>query len=135
MNVLQNRVLRIIFRLPYTVPVEPTRLQHGVLTVDQISILQSLLFMYKFHYNLLPKEFSNFFHQVSSIHTYNTRFVGDYRSTKIHSSLKLYSLGFMGPRFWNTLPYDLRAANYITFKKQIRLLIVNMHLYDFLPFQ
>ena len=129
--ILQNRVLKIIFRLPFSSSVEPAAT--NVLSIDQICIYQSLLFMYRYHNNLLPHTLSNLFSTASLVHSHNTRSIHDYRSTVIHSTLKMYSIGFFGPRFWNSLSSDYRTLTIDAFKRAVKRLIMSKHFCDFLP--
>ena len=46
----------------------------GLVKFFDIALFQIVIFMYKFHNNVLPAAFHPFFTKVTSVHNYNTRF-------------------------------------------------------------
>jgi len=52
--ILQKHVIRMVCKLPYLAPSSSSFTKLKLLTIEQINRYQILLFMYRFHHQLLP---------------------------------------------------------------------------------
>ena len=62
LNVLQKRIIRIIFLLTPLSSTVSTFTNNSLLNISQIHNLQTALFMFSYDFNSLPKIFSGFFY-------------------------------------------------------------------------
>ena len=61
--------------------------------------LDTALFMFQFHYHLLPKAFDNFFSLISSKHGYNTKLAlkTTYYIDQVRTNYGKFNIHFSGP--------------------------------------
>ena len=64
LNVLQKRIIRIVFLSPFLSSTKSTFVNNNLLNIHQIHSLQIALFMFSYDYNALPKIFTGFFLKV-----------------------------------------------------------------------
>ena len=123
LNVLFNQALRTINFLKRTDKNnKQLYLDENILTLEQMFKLELGKFCFKFHQNVLPYSFNNYFTAISDIHRYNTR---NFKNRfYIHKQLKqtgLKTLSFMGAKFWNTIPNKLKKQKSIyAFSKHLK---------------
>ena len=67
--------------------------------------------MYKYHYQLLPLVFQNFFDALTSIHSYNTRQASkkSYYVPKAKTNYGIFNIRFQGPKIWNSIDESLES--------------------------
>ena len=87
---------------------------YNILHHENITTYQLGLFMYCFHYKLLPSNFDNYFCQGISIHKYNTMYSCHYRSYPARTKVMQFSVKCSGPKVLNTLPQELIQAPTLT---------------------
>ena len=98
----------------------------NLLTLENINRYQILLFMFRYHHNLLPKSFTIFFQTGIQIHSHYTRFSHYYRSHYARIRTKEFSIHCTGPLLWNGLPEELKTLPLLnSFKYQLKQLLVN----------
>jgi hypothetical protein len=123
---LQKRAVRIIARAPRSSHTGPLFSDLQILRFCQINKLQVCDFFYRFDHNLLPIVYRCFFQQGSDVHPYYTRNSRSYRSVQAHSNSRRFSVRFMGPAVWNSLPLNIKQApNLHIFKKNLRSYLIN----------
>ena len=83
---LQKRAMCIITFSKPDEHSEPLFKELEILKLGDLVSLHNALFLYRYHKNLLPSSFDNFFQSVSSIHQYKTRLAS--RSTYYINSVK-----------------------------------------------
>jgi len=61
--------------------------------------MQTAVFMFQYHHNLLPKVFDNYFTCISSKHHYNSRLASKstYHIDQVRTNYGKFSLHFSGP--------------------------------------
>ena len=85
------------------------------------SSLQVSYFMYLYHNGALPLSFTQIFQTGSQIHQYSTRYSHLYRPYTCRTNIKKFSILFQGPRIWNSLPNNIKAApTFNAFKRLIK---------------
>ena len=86
-----------------------------------------LIFMYKFHNDLLPSVFRDFFISVNTIHNYNTRLASreTYYFPKVRTNYGIFNIGFQGPIEWNSINENLKSCSFALFKFKIKQSFLN----------
>ena len=86
--------------------------------------------MFKYHHQLLPKAFDNYFQSVSTIHRYNTRLASrsSYYAEPIRTNFGRFSFKYNGPILWNTLDEKVKTLSLHQFKSKLKSNIVNSYL-------
>ena len=80
------------------------------------------------HFNdTLPNRFNNFFHEVNTSHTYNTRAARNrnYTTISCRTSRGQRSIRFYGPKIWNNIPLPHRNLSKLKFKKECKIRILS----------
>ena len=81
------------------------------------------IFMYKYHYQLLPLVFQNFFDALTSIHSYNTRQASkkSYYIPKARTNYGIFNIRFQGPKVWNSIDESFKSLTSLKkFKKKLK---------------
>lgn len=124
--ILQKRAIRTIFKIAWRTSTEQMFSTHKLLSLVNINKLQVLLFMYRFHHNLLPPSFKSYFSTGSMFHAYLTRNSGKYRCEAAHLKIKQFSIKCLGPTLWNKLPHELTVSRSIgIFKALLRKILIS----------
>ena len=66
--------------------------------------------MFCFHHHLLRSSFLNLFITGCQVHTYATRFVTNYRAHFCRTNFKQFSVLYLGPKIWNSLPLSVSRS-------------------------
>jgi len=123
---VQKRAIRLICNLPRYSSSKASFRKLNLLTLENINRYQILLFMFRYHHNLLPKSFTIFFQTGIQIHSHYTRFSHYYRSHYARIRTKEFSIHCTGPLLWNGLPEELKTLPLLnSFKYQLKQLLVN----------
>ena len=102
---LQKRAIRI---MTFSKPDEhsgPLFKQLEILKLKDLVYFYNALFMYKFHNNLLHKEYDQFFQLISSVHKYNARLASrsPYYIKNIRTNYGKFNIHFVAAAIWNNL--------------------------------
>ena len=91
-----------------------------IIKVCDIFEYEILKLMNRYHYGLLTQRFSSVFKYQFSTHSCNTRSSVSASSTpfSLPSRAKIYSIVFIGTKFWSALQPAFRALPLYTFDKQ-----------------
>ena len=95
----------------------------NLLSVFNVNIYQTCVFMYKYVYSAhdLPFSFQNFLKFSSDIHSYQTRHSKDFHLPLCRTSHNQRTLKYRGPSLWNNLPTSLKSISSLTlFKKHLK---------------
>ena len=94
----------------------------SILKLPDLVTLYVLIFIHKFHQQLLPSVFDNFFADVRDMHTYNTRFAAkhSYYFPKIRTNFGKFSIRYQGPKVWNSLEKNIKSYSVSLFKKNMK---------------
>ena len=89
-----------------------------MLMLSDLVNFQTAVFMYKFHNQLLPLAFNNFFTPNSRIHDYNTRSVvkHSYFLLRARTNYGIFNIRFHGTKVWNSIDHHLKSMNLGQFK-------------------
>lgn len=117
----QKRCIRSMFRICTTDSCKPYFVQHRILTLPSIYILEIALFV---------KKNPQLFPRLSDTVVRNRR---DNTRLRIHGSkteLMRKSIFCMGPNIYNKLPTELKTLNIMLFKKRLKNILVNKCYYN-----
>ena len=78
------------------------------LSIEELYALETSIFMFKSHNNLLPECFSNLFQYVNEIHSIPTRNKNSLYLPYFSKTLTQQSIQFSGVKAWNNVPISLR---------------------------
>ena len=123
--ILQKRAIRFIANKNFRDHTFSLFHDLGILSVFDIYKYQLGIFMYRLNNNLIPSNLKKIFTKTKDIHSYNTRskdnFYHDFSSSSIHHR----SIRFSAPRFWNSLPVNIKSKCSISsFKKALKNLLL-----------
>ena len=126
---LQKKALRICTGSQYLAHTNPLFYELKTLKVYDINSLQSLLFMFKYKNNLLPRSFRNFFVLNSAIHSYPTRNSSNFHLTNPKLLIAQKSIRHHGPDLWNSLPDTIKSCQTIySFKATLKKLLLSEYI-------
>jgi len=121
---------RIITFSKYDHHSNPLYMQLKLLKLNDLIYVNNVLFMFKYHHQLLPKAFDNYFRSVSTIHQYNTRLASRssyYAEPRIRTNFGRFSFKYNGPILWNTLNEKLKNLSLNQFKSNLKTNILNSY--------
>src|SRR6218665_3448566 len=125
---VQKRAIRLICNLPRYSSSKASFRNLNLLTLENINRprYQILLFVFRYHHNLLPKSFTIFFQTGIQIHSHYTRFSHYYRSHYARIRTKEFSIHCTA---WAlALEWSARRTQsplLISFKYKLKQLLVN----------
>ena len=115
--ILQKRAVRLCCNEHYRANTSPLFKSLHLLKLPDLITHNTLLFMYKFKYGLLPSTFSDFFPLNSAIHNVNTRGKNKFYIPRFRTSfLQRNSIRYQGPVHWNAINPLLIQKHIYTFK-------------------
>ena len=98
----------------------------NVIKLTDIITFQLAVFMYKFHYQLLPSVFDSFFNPVRNIHRHNTRLSSrmTYAIPKTRTNYGISNVRFQGAKVWNDISDDIKLLSLKCFKKKLKSILI-----------
>jgi len=83
--------------------------KHRALYIPDLFKLSVAKFMYSFDNGKLPKQFNNYFFDITSVPKCQTRLVSlkKYRLLRIKMPLSQLSLKYTGPKIWSDIPKNV----------------------------
>ena len=83
--------------------------------------MQTVIFMFQYYHNLLPKAVDNYFTVIYSKHNYNTRLASEstYYIDQVRTNYGKFNLHFSGPSIWNSLDEELKSLSLRLFKQNL----------------
>lgn len=110
LQVLQNRCLKLIFKLPYLYPTIDIYLDrsHCILPIRALCELQTCIFIHEIKQD--NSRHNNLTFSVSN-HLYNTRQANQLLSVRASTTLGQKRITFKGPQKYNLLPNELKSIN------------------------
>ena len=92
------------------------------------SVHISIRHMHKVTHCQLPQNMSSMFLRTDNIHSHQLRNQNAYYIQQIRTNIRKSTINFSGPKFWNTLPANLRQLVSIhQFKKKFKALLVTKY--------
>ena len=125
-NIAQKKTIRNVTCSHYLAHTKPLFKMLNVMNVSTLYIYQVSIFMYKYHYDLLPSVFTNWYSQNIPTHNYNTRNATKLHSTKTRTVRVKSHILSQGPLVWNDISLTHKSSKTInSFKKQLRSHLLN----------
>ena len=120
LNVLQNKIIRIIFRLKRRDSAKPFLSSHKIPNAKQINLIQTTILIHKV-INTNSHVLQNMFTHNHTIHSYRTRQQYHLTIPRYRTNIKKHTISCHGPSLWNTLPSNIiTITSPISFKKAIK---------------
>ena len=124
----QKKIARIATFSIYLAPSAPLFKKLNLLTVYDINILQTCIFIYKYTFlpDSLPKPFDNFFTTNSQIHSHNTRQADNLHPPFSRTSHSQFALSYRGTQLWNVhLKTAKRSSSLTNFKCKLKSILID----------
>ena len=126
---LQKIIIRMISNVKYRTRLSPYFTNLKILKLEEIHILTTGIFMYKFKNQLLPAIFNNFFNENREFHSYPTRGANKLRAPKLKSKVAQNFVKKTGADLWNLLEPSINInLGLNTFKKHLKVHILSAQL-------
>jgi hypothetical protein len=127
-HIKQKKIIRICTNSPFLAHTPPLFADLNTLTIHDIHKLQIALFMFKFHNNLLPDIFLNYFTKTNSIHGYETRNSKLYRPRNFNTNLANNTIQRQGPLIWSSVPKYIRdSTSVLSFKMKLKAELISCY--------
>ena len=121
---LQKKAMRICTQSGFRDHTNPLFLKLHCLKVDDIHLLQTAIFMFRYNAGLLPESFSSMFQINAKVHSHFTRQVSHIHLNNPLTALAHKSIRHSGPDIWNSLPQRVRDLQKMhSFKKAIKSIL------------
>ena len=125
LQLLQKKAIRIITSSHYIAHTDPLFSMTKLLKLDDLYKYQLGIFMHKFTHFQLPQNMSSIFLRTEIIHKHKRRNQNAYYIQKIRTNTRKSTINFSGPKYWNTLPANIRQLVSIhQFKKKFKELLL-----------
>jgi len=118
---LQNKAIKIIN--PTNMGSLEDHFQHlNILCLPKLYSFSVGKFMHSYHNKLLPNHFDEYFVPLSSIHYHSTKLATSKNLflPRVNSSSGKFSLKFIGPKVWSSIPDDIKLSTTFTFKWKLK---------------
>ena len=127
--ILQKRAVRIIMFSKPDAHSAPLFKQLGILNLKDLVSFHNLLFVYQYHYDMLPESFNGYFCKVASRHNYNTRFASkqSYCIGAPRTNYGKFNVRFCAVKQWNILDEETKLLPLNSFKKQVKEKFLNSY--------
>ena len=125
---LQKRIVRCILSVPSTTPSTPLFLKLEMLKFEDIFKQQVVNLMYKFGNNSYKTGDLNLT-KLSSRHRYDSRLScnNNYFFNLPCTNFAMRSLFYVGPRFWRSVPTEMKSMSFSTFEYKFKRHLLNMY--------
>ena len=119
--ILQKRLVRIISNQSFDAHTAPLFRELKILRFTDIFLFQLGKFMYLFKLGLLPEIFNGLFFTNNQMHSYNSRKSNAFHIFPCRTNLRRFATRFQGPKFFNSLPDNIKNAVSIShFKTKLK---------------
>ena len=125
--ILQKKAVRIITFSCFDQHSSPLFKNLRIVKFFDLVKFHILIFMYKFHNDLLPSVFRDFFISVNTIHNYNTRLASreTYYLPKVRTNYGIFNIRFQGPIEWHSINENLKSSSFALFKFKMKQTFLN----------
>ena len=127
---LQNKVIRIMTKTSKFEPISPQYYNLKILKLDHLYHYETAQLMYQYVHKMLPTHFSNYFTDVSNVHTHSTRnysskaiSIPRYFTTRAQKSIK-----YIRAKIWNEIPQPFKQLPFNKSKTEYKKFLLNKYL-------
>ena len=125
---LQNKLLKVLFKLPHRTDSNILHFDLEILKVHDIYKYQIHKFVYESVKKHSIEQFHNYYTMNYNIHQINTRQLNQIHRSNTKTQYGLNSLKNYGARLWNSLPKEFQKSKSLaTFKKAVRQSKINAY--------
>jgi len=118
---IQKRAIRYATNADFRAHTGPLFAGLKTLHLNDINELQTSLFMFKAHYNLLPQLFHGYFHHTANLHSHSTRRSNQFYPPLAKTSRAANAIKSYGVKIWNSIPATTQNIPSIkVFKKHVK---------------
>ena len=127
--ILQKKAIRIITFSKYDEHSSPLFKRLNIMKLHDLVSFHLVKFMYKFHNNLLPVAFDQFYILVHGASNYSTRLAvkQSYYLPKIRTNYGIFNIRFQGVKIWNCLEENVKSLSLSQFKKRIKIEMIQKY--------
>ena len=123
---LQKRAVRIVMNAKFRANTAPIFKDLRILNVSKLHAYSVQLFVYKYHHNLLPDIFRDFYVQNSAIHSHFTRQGNDFHPPIFNYSQTYRNVRCFGVKTFKYFrPHIKMDCSYYTYKRHLKHYLVN----------
>ena len=108
--VAQHKAIKTIYNFEPRTPTTFIFQISKFLTISETNAYQLLIFMYKYHHDILPHSLNELFTSAAAMVTRPTRNRIDYYIPTFRLSSTQRSILYRGPSLWNELPSNIKTA-------------------------
>ena len=128
LQLLQKKAIRIITSFHYIAHTYPIFSMTKLLKLDDMYKYQLGIFRHNVTQFQLPQSVSSLFLRTDNIHSHKLRNQNAYYIQHIRTNTRKSTINFSGPKFWNTLPVNLRKLVSIhQFKNNLKELLLTKY--------
>ena len=128
LRILQKKAVRIITESHYLAHTDPLFSKLKLLKLDDLYKHQLGIYMYKSTKGLLPDSMSSMVIPIHNVHDHNLRNQNGYYIHHVRTNCRKFTIHYTGPKFWNTLPQQLReAVSENQFKRKLKDFLVSKY--------
>ena len=128
LQLLQKKAIRIITSSHNIAHRDPLFSMTKLLKLDDLYKYQVGIIMHKVTHFQLPQNMPSMFVRTDNIHSPKLRNQNAYYIQQIRTNTRKSTINFSGPKFWNTLPANLRQLVSIhQFKKKFKALLLTKY--------
>ena len=126
---VQKKLIRIITCSPYRAHAGPLLFANRIMTLSDINIYMTGIFMYQWAHKNIPNIFQNFFHTNRAFHSHDTRHADDLCVPNHRIEIRKCSMKAHGVQVWNDIPDEIKASSSIDmFKRKFRSFLIGRRL-------
>ena len=127
-QVLQNKLLKVLYKLPFRSDTDVMHLNLDILKVKDIYKYQIQKFVYESLNKTCIKQFHNFYKHNNTIHQLNTRQQSQLHRARVKTKYGEHSIKYYGAGLWNSLDNNIQQSKSLDiFKKALRKSIINRY--------
>ena len=108
---LQNQLLKVLLCKKFRYSTDTLHNELEILKVQDMINQEILTFVFKYHANILPPVFDNYYETLASTHGLNTRHGGNLRKARHYTKMGASSIKVYGTELWNKLEKNLKSIS------------------------
>ena len=117
-NAMSLTITFIISCAPFKAHTEPLMFARRILSVTDINLYMSGIFMYQCLYCSIPRLSDDFFQRNNDVHGHNTRQANDLHVPYARLDIRKFCFKVHGANIWNNTPILIRQSPYLDILKQ-----------------
>ena len=118
---VKKMLIRIISCAPFKAHTEPLMFARRILSVTDINLYMSGIFMYQCLYCSIPRLFDDFFQRNNDVHGHNTRQANDLHVPYARLDIRKFCFKVHGANIWNSTSILIRQSPSLdVFKQRLR---------------